>query len=255
MGENITVKRRKVVYDEYAGGFYAESKVESLQRQCDYRARLTDVMNKGEEAKYRFACKQVEAERQLFLMKKEKAAHRHAEALLDHRAHLSVLDKLAKEHEQTLTREDTLLGKYPPGSLRRDLEELIEKELKEMTPMVKRRREATKLFHKRNLNIDVNRSLTTDDLFEEIKNRKSRVPSPAKTPAPMNKHPASSHSGKQREMPKLILPAITVKLSRDGTRTRTNDSVKVSGDTGGNGSSVPLPSVFITDVKGSDPSR
>lgn len=247
LGEEVSVKRRKVIYDEYTGGFYAESKVESLQRQCEYRARLTDVMNKAEEAKYKLACKQVNAEKHLFLTRKEKASHRHAEALQDYKAHKNVLDKLAKEREELAAQMEDIYGRYPPDSLRPNIETLIEEELKEMSPIVRRRREATKLLCKRNDLSEVDRTMSTEDLFENLKHRKSRISSPVKTSSGT---PAPEVS--QKPAARLILPAITVKLGNNATYprvlgpvSRTNEYSKSYDD------NSALPSVFVTDPRGS----
>lgn len=246
LGGDVSVKRRKVIYDEYTGGFYAESKVESLQRQCEYRARLTDVMNKAEEAKYKLACKQVNAEKHMFLIRKEKTTHRHSEALQDYKAHRNVLEKLAKEREELNAQMEDIYGKYPPDSVRPNIEDLIEEELKEMSPMVRRRREATKLLLKRNDLSEVDRTMSTDDLFENLKHRKSRVPSPAKSP--------SRTPGTETPKPaaRLILPAITVKLGSSTAyprgiepSSRTNENSKF------NNNNAMLPSVFVTDPRGS----
>lgn len=247
LGEDVSVKKRKVIYDEYTGGFYAESKVESLQRQCDYRARLTDVINKAEDAKYRVACKQVDAEKQIFLMRNEKAIHKHNEALLDHKAHKNVLEKLAKEREVMSKSVNDLYGRYPPDSLRPNLEEQIVSELKEMSPVVKRRREATKLLLKRNAISEVNRTLSTDDMFLELKNVKSRISSPAKR-AP-SRSPIVDETTKP--MPKLILPAITVKKGQhlDKKNLQDQTSSSTNKNSYNNNDASPFPSVFLTDRK------
>ncbi|XP_052781241.1 uncharacterized protein LOC128217861 [Mya arenaria] len=238
LGTETITKKRKVVYDEYTGGFYAESKVESIQRQCDYRLRLTDVMNKAEHAKYRFACKQVDAEKQLFLMRKEKATHRHNEALVDYKAHLNVLDKLAKEREEITAQMNDIYGKYPPESLRTNLEEQILIQRKEMSPIVQRRREANRLLNDRKPLEELDRTKSTGDIMNEIKNRKSRANSPVKRFA---KHSPTNDGPKQ--VPKLMLPAITVDIGKlkskrqaDGLhRTKSTNDVST------------LPSVFVTD--------
>ena len=248
ISDGTGTKKRKVHFDEYSGGFYAESKVEALQRQCDYRARLTEVINKAEEAKYKFACKQVDAEKQIFLMKKERADHRHQENLQDHKAHLSVLEKLAREREKTML-EDDLFGKYPPNSIRNRLDELIIDEIKELSPVTQRRKEAHKLLEKRNEMPDVNRTMSTDDLFFKLKSRQSRASSPAKSST------APAHSTR-KSMPKLILPAITVKLTKDGTRPKVTDSVSIGKNKDKSTANVKksndksaFPSLFITDPK------
>jgi len=243
MGPEIAAKKRKVVYDEYTGGFYAESIVESVQRQCDIRQRLTDVINKAEESKYRYACKQVEAEKNLFLMKKEKATHRHNEALIDYRAHMNVLEKLAKEREEIAAQMNDIYGRYPPDSLRLNLEDQILLERKEMSPIVQRRREATRLLNNRNSMTELDRTKSNDDIINELRNMKSRANSPEKR---MSKLTPENHA--PRHVPKLILPAITVNLDKvkeskksksNGIR-RTNSSNDVS----------VLPPVFVTDIRG-----
>lgn len=246
LGEEISVKRRKVIYDEYTGGFYAESKVDSLQRQCEYRARLTDVMNKAEEAKYKMACKQVNAEKHIFLARKEKASHRHSEALLDYKAHRNVLERLAKEREEIVAQKDDIYGKYPPESLRVKLDELIDEELHEMSPVVRRRREATRILGKRTDLSEVDRTLSTEDMFGDFKSRKSRVSSPVKPPT------RTSGSETPKPAPRLILPAITVRFGKNGVQSRMiepgtkrlNDNSKSYND------SSTLPSVFVTDPRG-----
>lgn len=250
MGEELGMKKRKVIYDEYTGGFYAESKVESLQRQCEYRAKLTDVMNKAEEAKYRTACKQVNAEKNLFLIKKEKDSHRHSEALQEYKAHKNVLEKLAKDRQETLAGLTDIYGRYPPESFGDQIEELIGLELKEMRPVVRRRREATSLLNKRNELTEVDRTMSTEDLFDNIKHRKSRISSPVKTPL------RQVRSETPKPPPRLILPAITVKIGNNGNNkvvepgknnrynfSNSSLTTKLTDD------EPTLPSVFITDPR------
>ena len=240
-GEDIGIKKRKVVWDDYTGGFYAESRVEALQRLCDYRAKLTDVINKNEAARCQNKIRQVNAERQMFLIKKARDALKHNETWQDHKAHLSVLDKLAKEREKTFITEADNYGRYPPECARRsDLDEMVADELREMSPIVKRRRDAARLLGKRTEINLIDRTRTTEDIFDELKNRKSRVSSPAKSPAPARK---------SKSMPKLILPAITVKMTRTGDTSKTVEPVsqkreqekKNKNEKGDN-----LPSVFVT---------
>lgn len=245
IGEEVSAKKRKVIYDEYTGGFYAETKVESLQRQCDYRARLTDVINKAEDAKYRVACKQVDAEKQIFLMKNEKAIHKHNEALLDHKAHRNVLERLAKEREEHSASVNDIYGRYPPDSLRPKLEEQIMSELKEMSPVVQRRREATRLLLKRNVITELSRTMSTDDMFLHLKNTKSRIGSPVKSVP--SKKPLSDATKSQKPMPKLILPAITVKKGSHMDRKK-HQELKPT-DVQSTNESSPFPSVFVTDSK------
>ena len=240
-GEDVGIKKRKVVWDDYCRGFYAESRVEAVQRLCDYRAKLTDVVNKNEATRCQNKIRQVNAERQMFLLKRARDALKHNETWQDHKAHLSVLDKLAKEREPTFIAETDNYGRYPPEYARRiDLDDMVADTLREMSPIVQRRREAAKLLGKRNgINL-IDRTRTTEDIFEDMKKRKSRVSSPAKSPVPARK---------SKSMPKLILPAITVKMTKARDKSQTVEPVSQNRDKekidktekGDN-----LPSVFVT---------
>ena len=247
LGEEVAVKKRKVVWDDYTGGFYAESKVEALQRLCDYRAKLTDVINKNEAARCRNAIRQVDAEKNMFLIKKGREVQKHNETWQDHKAHLHVLDRLAKEREKIFEAEVDNYGRYPPGSLRGDLDCMVETQLREMSPVVRRKREAARLLGKRtDINL-IDRTKTTEDIFDEMKKRKSRANSPAKTSAP---------TMKSKSMPKLILPAITVKMSKTADRSKTVEPVSQMKTTkvnntdgckaGKENKDNNLPSVFVT---------
>lgn len=245
LGEDVSIKRRKVVYDDYTGGFYAETRVEAVQRLCEYRAKLTDVINKNEAARCQNMIRQVNAERQSFLIKKGREAQKHNETRQDHQAHLSVLEKLAKEREKIFEANIDIYGRYPPESTRRtDLDELVANELREMSPEVRRKRESARLLGKRTEIHPIDRTKTTGDIFEELKNRKSRVSSPAKSPAPARK---------SKSMPKLILPAITVKMTKAGDRTKTVEPPAQTKRQNTNESESrtkekenTLPSVFVT---------
>ena len=245
LGEDIAVKKRKVVWDDYTGGFYAESKVEALQRLCDYRAKLTDVINKNEATRCRNAIRQVNAEKQMFLLRKEREAQKHNETWQDHKAHLNVLERLAKEREKIFESEVDNYGRYPPGSLRSDLDSMVESELREMSPVVQRKREASRLLEKRTEISMIDRTKTTEDVFDELKKRKSRAPSPAKTPA-----------FKSKSAPKLILPAITVKLNTSADRIKMVEPVSQvkkqninESNNSKTGRDTNLPSVFVTQFK------
>ena len=48
-GGVITTRTRKLFFDEYTGGFYFESKVESLERTCRQRQEKNETINKGRE--------------------------------------------------------------------------------------------------------------------------------------------------------------------------------------------------------------
>ena len=241
--DNVGIKKRKVVWDDYTGGFYAESRVEAVQRLCDYRAKLTDVINKNEAARCQNKIKQVNAERQMFLLKRSRDALKHNETWQDHKAHLSVLDKLAKERESTFLAETDNYGRYPPEYARRvDLDDKVAGELREMSPIVMRRREAARLLGKRTgINL-IDRTRTTEDIFDELKKTKSRVPSPAKSPVPARK---------SKSMPKLILPAITVRMTKAGDNSKTVEPVSQRRDQekiNRNEKGDNLPPVFVTQI-------
>ncbi|KAH3881122.1 uncharacterized protein LOC127879392 [Dreissena polymorpha] len=243
LGGETKAKKRKVVYDEYTGGFYAESKVEALERQCHFRARLTDVINKAEDAKYRYACKRVDAEKHLFLLKKEKATNRHNDAFLDYQAHKKVLEKLAKEREELGSKIDHLFGKYPPESIRSNIEEKIVLERKEMSPVVIRRREATRLLGNRNSLKELDRTKSTDDIIAELKQMRSRVNSPVKS---LTKQSPVYESAKHA--PRLILPAITVKLNKLDDKKEIVHAKQMHRTKSSNDASM-FPPLFITDPR------
>ena len=239
-GGDVAAKKRKVIWDDFTGGFYAESKVEAVQRMCDYRAKLTDVINKNEAARCRNAIKQVDAEKQVFLIKKGREAQKHNDTWQDHKAHLNVLEKLAKDREKVFDAEVDSYGRYPPGSMRNNLDNMVENELREMSPVVRRKRNAERLLGKRNEIGLIDRTKTTEHIFEELKNTRSRIPRPAKTPVPARK---------SKSVPKLILPAIRVKMSKSGDRAKTVEVSKVrrqNEDESQNNKNNGLPPVFVT---------
>lgn len=215
--EEIIPKKRKVIYDEHANKFYPETYMESLHRQCLYRAKMADVQNRGVEAKLTFVNKKVETEKGLFLMKNDKEVTIHRSNLKDHKAYIKVLEQLLKE--KPIPDFDGKYGRYGLGCSKNDLEPLIQNQRYEMTPEVIRKRQAELLLSRRKKMEVFDRRISTSALLERMTKRKqikkSETPPPeSRTPSPQEWRATDSKT------PKLILPPITVSKSRDGVLSR-----------------------------------
>ncbi|KAK3579407.1 hypothetical protein CHS0354_029715 [Potamilus streckersoni] len=210
--DHVSTKKMKVIYDEYTRRFYTESMVESLERQRNMLARLAEVKNKSEEARLNFSKRQVNAARNMFEMRNEKEVHQHKENLKDHVAHMHVLESLAKEREERRRPADDLLGRYGPGTTRPVLDDLIVQQLREMSPVMIRRRKAEKLLSKRRKLEVYSSRLKTSALFRKARERRSQSVSPLCTPAP------------RKSTSKLILPPITVNMTKDGKQRKITET-------------------------------
>jgi len=239
-------KRKKVFFDEYTNGFYTESKMETLQRKCEYRSKGADVLNRSEESRLNIALKSVKAARNLFTMKTEREQTFHQEKLRDHLAYKHVLENISKQRDKMTDWDDTY-GKYGFGINKTELDSEIQHQRQEMTPMVIRKRQAEQLLSNRK-KVDVfDRNMKTPELLGLIKNKRTKSSSPVHR----RKSPA------RKKTPKLILPPITVTWNRDKSSRRNENSVNVdnleSKPTPVNKSAEDkgLPAVFVTQV---DPS-
>ncbi|KAK3102661.1 hypothetical protein FSP39_012978 [Pinctada imbricata] len=228
-GDGGANRKRKVIYDEYTNGFYTESKMESLQRQCDFRSKMAGVLNRGEESKLTGKRKAVEAEKQIFELKNEKETTLHRENLRDYQAYREVLRNILKERENDKNWDDKY-GMYGSGVSRLDLELEVQRQKTEMTPIIVRKRNAEKLLSQRKRVEVFDRKMNTTELLNKA--RKKR-----KQPDVESKSPEDS-----RRTPKLILPPITVTFRKEedfesGAERR---STEVTND---------FPSVFVTQQK------
>ncbi|XP_071141225.1 uncharacterized protein [Mytilus edulis] len=237
--ENIIPKKRKVIYDEYTNSFYPETYMDSLHRQCVYRAKMADVQNRSVEAKYTFIHKKVETEKNIFLMKNDKDVTYHSGNLKDHKAYIKVLENILKEKEHPDF--GGKYGRYGLNNSKTNLEPLIQHQRYEMMPEVIRKRQAEMLLSKRKKMEVIDRRMSTSALLDRISKRravKTVTPSPKqRTPSPEEMRTTDSKT------PKLILPPITVTKSREGRLSRQSLSRQSPIDT----SQSPCPAVFMTE--------
>lgn len=215
--EEIIPKKRRVIYDEHSNKFYPETYMESLHRQCFYRAKMADVQNRGVEAKLTFVNKKVETEKGLFLMKNEKEVIVHKGNLKDHKAYIKVLEQILKE--KPFPDFGGKYGRYGLGCSKSDLEPLIQHQRHEMMPEVIRKRQAELLLSRRKKMEVIDPRISTSALLERVAKRRkvkqSETPSPeTRTPSPQEWRATDSKT------PKLILPPITVSKSREGVLSR-----------------------------------
>jgi NADH:ubiquinone oxidoreductase subunit len=244
--DNIIPKKRKVYYDEYTNSFYPETYMDSLHRQCIYRAKMADVQNRSVEAKYSYVHKKVETEKSIYLMKNDKEVTYHKENLKDHKAYIKVLANILNEKPKPDF--DGKYGRYGPGCSKSELEPLIQHQRYEMTPEVIRRRQAEMLLSRRKKMELIDRKMSTSALLEKISKRKAvqnSTPSPpVRSASPEEVRNADSKT------PKLILPPITVTKSREGRLSRQSLSRQSQPDrepTSLSASQSPCPAVFLTD--------
>ena len=230
-GEPGPIRKRKVLYDEYTNGFYTESKMESLQRRCDFRTKMADVLNRGEESKLTAKRKTVEAETKIFETKNERETTFYRENLRDHQAYREVLRNIMKERENDNNWDDKY-GMYGAGVNRTDLEQEVHKQRIEMSPVMVRKRNAEKLLSQRKRVEVFDRKMNT----EEILNKACQARKKRKSPP--NEEKVLEES---RPTPKLILPPITLTFRKDDDHETGNGrrSTEISSEAG-------FPSVFVT---------
>ncbi|OWF44585.1 hypothetical protein KP79_PYT12074 [Mizuhopecten yessoensis] len=244
--DNGMSKRRKVFYDDYTGGFYTESRMENLKRKCDYSGKMAEVINRSEVSRLNVALKTVNTAKHLFEMKTERETTFYRDCLKDHLAYKHVLEGISKERDSDSS-WDWKYGRYGKGVNRTDLEPQINEQLVEMAPDVKRKRQAEMLLSQRKKPEVFDRNMKTNDLLGLIKNKRTKSSSPVrrKTGAP--------YTGSGRRTPKLILPPITVTMSRESTADKVVNvrnlesthkrSNTTTADTSG------LPTVFVTQFE------
>jgi hypothetical protein len=237
---DITTKKRKVHYDTYTRGFYMETRVEALQRQVEYRGKMTGVRNKSEDARLSLAKKQVEGARYIFNRKNNRELSEHKENLTTTLAYKRVLGHIARDRDRILRGEENNYGRYGEDSSRSSLEVDIAKEAREMSGFIKRKRDAERLLsHRKKLEV-FDRTLATPEMYRAAQSKRSRSVSP------VNRRRRKS-SQRKIPTPKLILPPITVRLRREDSGPRVTDSVSQAHSQRPNQSaSLELPSVFVT---------
>lgn len=250
-GNSVAQKKRKVFYDDHNGIFKTETAIEMLKRQCKYTARMADVLNRCEETRLRATTKSVDAGKHIFELKTDKELMMYKENLRDHKAYIQVLENISREREKT--EYDDKYGKYGPGVNKIELEHAIQQQLREMSPTVIRKRNANLLLSQRKKMEVFNRNLKTPEIFAMSRSKRSKSESPdvrKTSPKPKTK------------TPKLILPPITVSLSKQDSKVKFADSsspnVKNEDDvendidkTRSNNVSEQkelLPSVFVTQI-------
>ncbi|KAL3853830.1 hypothetical protein ACJMK2_017331 [Sinanodonta woodiana] len=237
LGDHVSSKKMKVIFDEYTHRFYTESMLESLERQRNMIARLAEVKNKSEEARLNFSKRQVNAARNIFEMRNEKEVHQHKENLKDHEAHMLVLENLAKEREKRRRPEDDMLGRYGPGTTRPVLDDLIVQQLREMSPVMIRKRKAENILSKRRKMEVYSSTLKTSALFRKARQWRSQSVSPQRTPSP------------RKSSSRLILPPIAVSMTKDGKQRKfTETSAREPNQEDDPATESTMPTVFITQT-------
>ena len=219
--DNGMSKRRKVFYDEYSGGFYTETHIDELKRKCDYRTNMADVLNRSEEARLCSAIKTVNAARNLFELKREREVTLHRENLKDHIAYKAVLDHISKERDNNPNWDDKF-GKYGMGVNKKDLEENIQLQLHEMDPMIRRKRQAEHILSNRKKVEVFDRKMNTEALLAMAHKQKHSSASPTRKRSP-------SKEPKEKAMPKLILPPITVTRRKEEPAGLEHKRVSIHG--------------------------
>lgn len=222
-GAGGDVKKKKVFYDEYTGSFYTESKMEALQRQCDYRSKMAGVLNRSEAARLRVKHNTVQAAQHIFEMKNERERTMYQENLKDHQAYKQVLENIVKERAKQ--EWDDKYGIYGAGINRQELDIEVQKQLREMSPVVKRKRAAEFLLSQRKRVEVFDRTKKTPELLEKVHKKRMEQ---------IEKEKEIEES--PRKTPKLILPPITVTLRREDSRSNIEVANEMSS----------LPTVFVT---------
>ncbi|XP_069141872.1 uncharacterized protein [Argopecten irradians] len=244
--DNGMSKKKKVFYDDYTGGFYTESRMENLKRKCNYRSKMAEVINRSEGSRLHVALKTVDTAKHLFEMKSERETTFYRECLKDHLAYKHVLEGISKERDNDSS-WDGRYGKYGQGVNRTDLDPQISEQLVEMAPEVKRKRQAEMLLSQRKKPEVFDRNMKTPDLLGLVRNKR------AKSSSPVRRKPVAPSNGSGRKTPKLILPPITLTLSRESTADKVvnvrnlQSTNKRSNTTMGDSSG--LPTVFVTQFE------
>lgn len=224
VGGGSDVKKKKVFYDEYSGSFYTESKMEALQRQSDYRSKMEGVLNRSEAARLKVKHNTVKAAQHIFDMKNDRERTTFQENLKDHQAYKQVLENIVKERSKDQDWDDKY-GIYGPGVSRQELDSEVQKQLHEMSPMVRRKRAAEFLLSQRKRVEVFDRKKKTPELLEKVHKKRMEQ---------LEKEKEVEEA--PRKTPKLILPPITVTLRKEDTRS----SIEVTNDVS------LLPTVFVT---------
>lgn len=227
---NTESKRRKVFYDEFTNGFYVETRVASVQRNCNNRSKITVVRNRSHDERCKDRVHFAETAKHIFETKYEKEEMQHHETMRDNAAYRHVLTSVAKDREVIHADELDHMGKYGLGATRDKLDVLVQQKMEYMTPAAKRKRRAKRILSKRKKEDVFDRKATTPELFELIRSRQSRSASPIRKSPP-------------RAEAKLILPPIELSAPR-------HTAAKPEAAEGSNRTKAKdgwsFPSVFVT---------
>lgn len=232
---STTMRSRKVCYDDYTNGFYVESRLETLKRQIETRGGLTDVLNKGQDARCDFRKRQVDAAKRIFTRKNSMAMTIHKDNLQEYKAHWGVLQDISRKKERQELYEEGSMGRYGLGSSKIEIQDLIEKKIKQSSPSAKRRRDARKHLNHRSRVEVFDRNLTTSALLKsKVKSRTSTQGGDFRT---------------RRGTAQLVLPPIAVTFTKkNGKQVGNGVHITTRPATSGRYNDLGLPAVFVTET-------
>ncbi|KAH9494539.1 hypothetical protein Btru_042381 [Bulinus truncatus] len=201
---NLTLKARKVNYDDYSGTFSMETRLEALGRQVLTHAKLVNVLNRSQDAKLRFTCKKSQEATDIVCRRLDKEGQFYRQSLRDRLAYLSLL----RDFTQRDTGGDdvTYSGLYDLGLSRKELKEMIQEKIKDSTPSARRQKLCRHILHSRKLITVFDRTKSTSAL---LKMRQSISSRPA-TDQPLDTGKHTMPYSPRVKAAKLILPPITV---------------------------------------------
>ncbi|XP_067683738.1 uncharacterized protein [Haliotis asinina] len=230
---STTMRSRKVCFDDYTNAFFVESRLETLKRQIETRSGLTDVLNKSQEARCDFKKRQFDAAKRIFIRKSSMAMTIHRDNLQEYKAHWNVLQDIARKKQRAGLYDEDDLGTYGPGASKVEIQDLIEKKIKQSSPSAKRRRDARKHLNHRNRVEVFDRNLPTSALL------KSKVKSRTSTKGGEFR---SRRSG-------IVLPPIAVTFTKqDGEEVGNGVHITTRPATSGRYNDLGLPAVFVTET-------
>lgn len=233
--DSTATKPRKVYYDDLSNGYYSETRIEAVQRQCEKNTKIAETRNRSENVRLDFTKRQANVAHHIFKMKSTREIGAHRDVLRDHVAHKSVLHDVAKCREFKADEEN--FGTYGIGSSKIELTPIIEVKLKHLTPSAKRKRGTKKLLKQRRRMQELDRRLPTPELFKMVSRKKSKVNHKVLIDE-------SSEIESQESMPQLILPPLAATMTHK--RKLSEHKVKMHKPTSEKRDS--LPAVFVTQT-------
>ena len=168
--KEIPSKTRKLVHDDHTGGFYFESKVEAIKRNCIEREKRVFALNKGELSKLKSMNNQAFNHYHLFELKNDRESHMLKENLKHFIAHRKILENVEKIRYSDRSYNENF-GTYGPKTSMQELQPLIEIQRKRLEPTVRRKVQAFNLLNQRRPVFEMDRGLTTPALMQSWRRR------------------------------------------------------------------------------------